>query len=86
MKADHKQVKRLLNTARGQIDGIIKMVDEDRYCIDIANQVMATDAILKKVYKEVIAAHMSCCIKESIENNDEEKLEEMIQLLNNLIK
>ena len=86
MKADHKQVKRLLNTARGQIDGIIKMVDEDRYCIDIANQVSATEAILKKVYKEIIAAHMSCCVKEAVENSDEEKFNEMIQLLNNLVK
>ena len=34
MKADHAQVNRLLKTARGQIDGILKMVEEDRYCLD----------------------------------------------------
>ena len=34
MKADHAQVARLLKTARGQIDGILKMVEEDRYCLD----------------------------------------------------
>ncbi len=48
MKADHAQVARLLKTARGQIDGILKMVEEDRYCLDVSNQLMATQSILKK--------------------------------------
>ena len=58
MKADHAQVARLLKTARGQIDGILKMVEEDRYCIDISNQLMATDAILRKANREVLRAHL----------------------------
>ena len=49
MQADHKKIERLLKTARGQIDGILRMVEEDRYCMDISAQVMATDAILRKV-------------------------------------
>ena len=40
MKADKAQINRLLKTARGQIDGILKMVEEDRYCMDIAHQLM----------------------------------------------
>ena len=35
MQADKKQVSRLLKTARGQIDGILRMIEEDRYCMDI---------------------------------------------------
>ena len=35
MMADHERTLRLLKTARGQIDGIIKMVEDDRYCVDI---------------------------------------------------
>ena len=46
MKADKKEITRLLKTARGQIDGIIKMVEEDRYCVDISHQLMATEAII----------------------------------------
>ena len=42
MMADEKKVLRLLKTARGQMDGIIKMVEENRYCIDISQQLMAT--------------------------------------------
>ena len=52
MKADKKEVSRLLKTARGQMDGILKMVEEDRYCVDISNQLLATIAILKKANKE----------------------------------
>ncbi|MFR4140667.1 MAG: metal-sensing transcriptional repressor [Collinsella sp.] len=39
--ADHKSVTRMLKTARGQIDGILRMVEEDRYCVDISTQLMA---------------------------------------------
>ena len=51
MQADKQKVTRLLKTARGQMDGILKMVEEDRYCIDISQQLMATEAILNKVNK-----------------------------------
>ena len=39
---------RLLRTARGQVDGIIRMLEEGRYCIDISNQILATEALLKR--------------------------------------
>ena len=62
MKADHTQVTRLLKTARGQIDGILKMIDEDRYCLDVSHQLMATQSILKKANRMVLKAHMDCCV------------------------
>ena len=46
MKADAARTLQLLKTARGQIDGVIRMVEDDRYCIDISNQIQATSAIL----------------------------------------
>ena len=58
MKADKTQVSRLLKTARGQIDGILKMIEEDRYCMDISNQLMATQSILSKANSEVLKAHI----------------------------
>ena len=42
MQADKKKVSTLLKTARGQIDGILNMIEEDRYCIDVSHQLMAT--------------------------------------------
>ena len=41
MRADKQKIARLLKTARGQIDGVLRMVEEDQYCIDISNQIMA---------------------------------------------
>ena len=55
MQADKKKVSTLLKTARGQIDGILNMIEEDRYCIDISHQLMATMAILNKANKEVLS-------------------------------
>ena len=73
---------RLLKTAKGQLDGILKMVEDDRYCIDISNQLMATQSILKKANREILGAHMAHCVKEAFESGDgEEKIQELLSLL-----
>ena len=85
MKADHEQVIRLLKTARGQIDGILKMVEEDRYCLDVSAQLMATQSILKKTNALVLRAHMDGCVRQAVESGDPgEKLEELARLLDKL--
>ena len=85
MRADHEQITRLLKTARGQIDGILKMVEEDRYCLDVSNQLMATQAILKKANRTVLKAHMDGCVRQAVESGDPgEKLEELARLLDKL--
>lgn len=87
MMADKKQVTRLLKTARGQIDGILKMVEEDRYCIDISHQIMASEAILKRANKEVLKVHMTHCVHDAVNSKDcDQKIEEMIKVLDNLLK
>ena len=48
MLKDKKQLHTYLNIANGQINGIKQMIDEDKYCIDISNQIMAAIALLKK--------------------------------------
>ena len=85
MKADHAQIQRLLKTARGQIDGILKMVEEDRYCLDVSNQLMATQSILKKANRMVLKAHMESCVRQAMASGDpDEKLEELARLLDKL--
>jgi len=87
MQADKATVTRLLKTARGQIDGILKMVEEDRYCIDISNQVMAAEAMLRKTNREIIKAHMKGCIKDALENGDDDKkIEEFLEILDKIAK
>lgn len=85
MRADHDQVRQLLKTARGQIDGILKMVEEDRYCLDVSNQLMATQSILKKTNRMVLRSHMDCCVRQAMESGDpDKKLDELAALLDKL--
>lgn len=87
MKADKKEVSRLLKTARGQIDGILKMIEDDRYCIDISNQLLATDAIIKKANKAVLLAHMKHCVSDAIkDDHGDEKIEEVMEMISKLMK
>ncbi len=82
MRADKQAVTRLLRTARGQIDGVLKMIEEDRYCIDVLNQMLAAEAVLRRAEREVLRAHMEGCVAEAFENGGEEersrKIDEII--------
>ena len=87
MMADKDKVLRLLKTARGQLDGILKMVEEDRYCIDISQQVMAAEAILNRVNREILAAHLRGCVQRAATAGDrEEKVEELVATLDKILK
>ena len=87
MKADKTDITRMLKTARGQIDGILKMVEEDRYCIDISNQLMAVEAAINAVNRKVLAEHLKSCVKNAVtEEEKDEKIEEMVGLLGRLLK
>ena len=87
MKAERTSVEALLKTARGQIDGVLKMVAEDQYCIDICNQILATQSVLRRANKEILRAHMDHCVKEAFEaDNSEQKIEEILSLLDKLGK
>lgn len=90
MKADKEKVLRALKTARGQIDGIVRMVEEDRYCIDISNQLLSAAALLNKANQTVIAAHMQNCIMDAAAKGKpqerEKKIDEITKLLKKLMK
>ncbi len=87
MKADRKKVEQLLKTARGQIEGVLKMIDEDRYCIDISNQLLSLKSIIDKANKEIIRTHMHHCVKEAFESGEEEKkIDEIISIIDKLSK
>ena len=87
MKADKAKIEKLLKTARGQLDGILRMLDQDRYCIYVSNQIMATQAILTKVNREILIAHMNSCImNETDESNRTERIDELTHVLEKLLK
>ena len=87
MMADQKTVLRLLKTARGQMDGIIKMVEEDRYCIDISTQVMAAEAMLNRVHQEILTAHLKHCVNTAhTQEEREKKIDELVDMLGKILK
>ncbi|HJA63112.1 MAG TPA: metal-sensing transcriptional repressor [Candidatus Intestinimonas stercoravium] len=87
MMADQKTVLRLLKTARGQMDGIIKMVEEDRYCIDISTQVMAAEAMLNRANKEILTAHLKHCVNTAqTQEEREQKIDELVDMLGKILK
>lgn len=81
MMADAKTVTRLLKTARGQLDGILTMIEEDRYCMDISTQLLAAQSIIKRANREVLKGHVEHCIREAMESGDEEAAEQKVQEL-----
>ena len=86
MTADKQKVNRLLKTARGQIDGILRMVEEDRYCMEISQQLMATEAILNKANKEILTAHLKSCVTNARTDAErEEKVDELVDMLGKIL-
>ncbi len=82
MKHNHEKELNLLKTARGQIDAVIRMTEEDRYCVDIANQIEATQALLKKANLSILKQHIETCVKDSLEDGTyDEKTKEIIDIL-----
>lgn len=87
MMADKKQVLRLLKTARGQLDGILKMVEEDRYCLEISQQVLAAEAMINRANREILTAHLKHCVRTAdSETEREEKIDELVDLLGRILK
>lgn len=74
-----------LNRVEGQVRGIGRMVEEDRYCIDILTQIRAVRAALAKVESEMLKAHLDHCIESAIVSGDtreqRKKASELIALL-----
>jgi DNA-binding FrmR family transcriptional regulator len=74
-----------LNRIEGQVRGVARMVEEDRYCIDILTQVQAARAALVKVEAELLKDHLGHCIEGAIVSGDKDeqrrKAAELVQLL-----
>ena len=84
---DKKQVTNLIKTARGQMDGILRMIEEDRYCVEISKQILSVQALLKKANLKVIDQHIKHCVKEAFEQgNGDEKVDEIIELIDKYAK
>ena len=82
MNTERQKAMQSLKTARGQIDGIIKMIEDERYCVDISNQIMASSALLKRANLLILQQHLSHCVKDACQNgNADEKIDEIMTIL-----
>ncbi|WP_115715695.1 metal-sensing transcriptional repressor [Amedibacterium intestinale] len=87
MTPEREKALKNLKTAKGQLEGIIKMIEEERYCIDISNQILASTALLKKANLHILSGHLHSCVKQAIQQGDsEEKLKEIEDVLGKLMK
>jgi DNA-binding FrmR family transcriptional regulator len=59
-----------LNRIEGQVRGLAKMVDEDRYCIDIVTQISAVRSALRRVEEEILKDHVAHCVQHAINSGD----------------
>ena len=80
------ELKNRLNRVSGQISGIGKMIDEDKYCIDILTQISAVRSALDKVALELVADHVKHCMAESNPALKTEKADELTVAIGRLIK
>ncbi len=73
-----------LNRIAGQVRGVARMVEDDRYCIDILHQIQAIKSALAKVETQVLKDHAACCVAEAIASGNaddqREKFEELVTL------
>jgi DNA-binding FrmR family transcriptional regulator len=69
---DHPQRKTLhrLSRIEGQVRGISRMIEDNRYCIDILHQLQAVKAALAKAESEILKNHAACCVAEAIASGD----------------
>ncbi|MFT8313798.1 MAG: metal-sensing transcriptional repressor [Clostridium sp.] len=75
-----------LKTSKGQIEGIIKMIEEGRYCIDVSNQIIAAQSLLKKANMLILKQHLNHCVKDAfMHDNGDKKVDEIIDLLGRLM-
>ena len=86
MRKDSKaSVQKRLGRIEGQVRGLSKMVDEDRYCIDIVTQISAVRAALRRVEEEVLRDHVAHCVEHAIASGNKadqrQKITELMDVI-----
>ncbi len=86
MRKDIKtSCQKRLNRIEGQVRGLAKMVDEDRYCIDIVTQISAVRAALRRVEEEVLKDHVAHCVEHAITSGNKadqrQKITELMEVI-----
>jgi CsoR family transcriptional regulator, copper-sensing transcriptional repressor len=84
---DKQQIEARLSRIEGQVRGLRKMVDEDRYCIDVLTQVSAVQSALESVALLLLRDHTQHCVAEAIRSGDGgEKVRELSEAVERLVR
>lgn len=86
MNNEKKEAVKTLKIAKGQIEATIKMMEDERYCVDVSNQIIAAQSLLKKANLLILKQHMNHCVREAFEQDKgSEKIDEIINILSKII-
>lgn len=79
------RVQKRLQRIEGQVRGLARMVEEDRYCIDVVTQISAARAALRRVEEEILRDHVAHCVEHAIASGDKadqrQKVSELIDVI-----
>lgn len=75
-----------LNRIEGQVRGIARMVEEDRYCIDIVTQISAARAALRRLEEQILQDHVSHCVEHAIASGDKADQRRKVEELMNVVR
>lgn len=85
MASNHKEVLDRLRRIEGQVRGVQKMVEEERYCIEILTVLRSVVAALGKVEEVILRRHLETCVSQAMrsgsEREQDEKIDEVMQVL-----
>ena len=81
-----KKLTHRLSRIEGQVRGLREMLQRDAYCTDILTQVSAVNAALNSFSRELLSEHIHTCVADGIRQGDDEVVEELISVLQKMMK
>ena len=85
-EAELKKLCNRLSRIEGQVRGLREMLEKDVYCTDILIQVSAVNAALNSFSKELLGEHLRTCVADGIRRGDDEVIDELVGVLQKLMK
>ena len=76
---ENENTLRRLKTVEGHLRGVIRMVEEDAYCIDVIRQIQAVEAALNKVSSQILENHLNSCVITAIKGDDQKERERVLK-------
>jgi len=76
---ENQNTLKRLKTIEGHLRGVIRMVEEDAYCIDVIRQIQAVDAALNKVSTQILENHLNSCVIDAIKSDNPKEREKVLK-------